>query len=62
LGNELEPSGDAVKLTDTHEIERDGSKFIGAVSGGGPKILWGLKSLLEPGQCTGRSRNEPQAA
>lgn len=46
---ELEPSGEAVKLTVTHSIEREGSKFIGAVSGGWPKILSNLKSLLETG-------------
>src|ERR1700733_3291514 len=47
---ELEPVGDAVKLTITHEIERDGSKLIEAVSGGWPKILSSLKSLLETGK------------
>ena len=31
---ELEPSGDAVKLSITHTIEREPSKFIEAVSGG----------------------------
>jgi uncharacterized protein YndB with AHSA1/START domain len=46
---ELEPSGTAVKLSITHSIEREGSKFIEAVSGGWPKILSNLKSLLETG-------------
>ena len=46
---ELEPSGTAVKLTITHSIERDPSKFIAAVSGGWPKIISNLKSLLETG-------------
>ena len=46
---ELEPTGEAVKLTVTHSIERPGSKFIGAVSGGWPQILSNLKSLLETG-------------
>ena len=46
---ELEPAGAAVKLTVTHEIDRDGSKFIEAVSGGWPQILSNLKSLLETG-------------
>ncbi len=46
---ELEPDGEAVKLTVTHGMEREGSKFIGAVSGGWPKILSNLKSLLETG-------------
>lgn len=46
---ELEPSGTAVKLSVTHSIERDASKFIEAVSGGWPKVLSNLKSLLETG-------------
>jgi len=46
---ELEPSGAAVKLSITHTIERDPSKFIAAVSGGWPKIMSNLKSLLETG-------------
>ena len=46
---ELEPSGPAVKLSITHTIERDPSKFITAVSGGWPKIISNLKSLLETG-------------
>ena len=46
---ELEPTGTAVKLSITHAIERDPSKFIAAVSGGWPKIISNLKSLLETG-------------
>jgi uncharacterized protein YndB with AHSA1/START domain len=46
---ELEPSGMAVKLSITHTIEREPSKFIAAVSGGWPKIISNLKSLLETG-------------
>jgi uncharacterized protein YndB with AHSA1/START domain len=46
---ELEPIGTAVKLAITHTIEREPSKFIEAVSGGWPKILSNLKSLLETG-------------
>jgi uncharacterized protein YndB with AHSA1/START domain len=46
---ELEPSSGAVKLSITHSIERDPSKFIAAVSGGWPKVLSNLKSLLETG-------------
>jgi uncharacterized protein YndB with AHSA1/START domain len=46
---ELEPSGTAVRLAITHTIERDSSKFIEAVSGGWPKIMSNLKSLLETG-------------
>jgi uncharacterized protein YndB with AHSA1/START domain len=46
---ELEPSGSAVKLSITHTIEREPSKLIEAVSGGWPKIISNLKSLLESG-------------
>ena len=46
---ELEPSGKAVKLSITHTIEREPSKLIEAVSGGWPKVISNLKSLLETG-------------
>jgi uncharacterized protein YndB with AHSA1/START domain len=46
---ELEPSGKAVKLSITHTIEREPSTLIAAVSGGWPKIISNLKSLLETG-------------
>jgi uncharacterized protein YndB with AHSA1/START domain len=46
---ELEPEAGAVKLTVTHTIEREASKVINAVSGGWPKVLSNLKSLLESG-------------
>ena len=44
---DLVPEGPAVRLTITHDAEREGSKLIEAVSGGWPKILSNLKSLLE---------------
>ena len=47
---ELEPVDSAVKLTITHEIDRPESKLITAVSGGWPRILSNLKSLLETGE------------
>src|SRR4029077_10732597 len=46
---ELEPSGPAVKLSITHTIEREPSKLIEAVSGGWPKVISNLKSLIETG-------------
>lgn len=46
---ELEPAGSAVKLSVTHVIGCEPSKLITAVSGGWPKILSNLKSLLETG-------------
>ena len=53
---ELEPSGPAVKLCITHSIECEPSKFIEAVSGGWPKVISNLKSLLETGSTV---LNEP---
>jgi hypothetical protein len=47
---EIEPVENAVKLTVLHTIDQEGTKFIEAVSGGWPKILSNLKSLLETGQ------------
>jgi uncharacterized protein YndB with AHSA1/START domain len=44
---EIEPVDEVVKLTVTHSMEREGSKFIEAVSSGWPQILSNLKSLLE---------------
>jgi uncharacterized protein YndB with AHSA1/START domain len=46
---EIEPTGEAVKQTVTHSMEREGSKFITAVSSGWPQILSNLKTLLETG-------------
>jgi uncharacterized protein YndB with AHSA1/START domain len=46
---ELERIGHAVKLSITHTIDRDPSKFIAAVSVGWPKVISNLKSLLETG-------------
>jgi uncharacterized protein YndB with AHSA1/START domain len=40
----------AVKLSILHAIERPESKLIEAVSGGWPRILSNLKSLLETGE------------
>lgn len=47
---QLEPMGQAVKLTITHEMERPNSKLITAVSGRWPLVLSNLKSLLETGE------------
>ena len=46
---DLEPAAGAVKLSITHTIEREPSKLITAVSGGWPKIISNLTSLLETG-------------
>lgn len=50
LTYELEEQGDTVKLTLTHEIDREGSTVIAEVATGWPAILASLKSLLETGQ------------
>ncbi len=47
---ELEPVDGTVKLTITHVMEQPESKMIEAVSGGWPRILSNLKSLLETGE------------
>lgn len=47
---ELEPKDGTVKLTIHHSIDYASSKLIEAVSGGWPRILSNLKSLLETGQ------------
>ena len=48
---EIEPAADdAVKLTVTHQLDGEGTKFIEAVSGGWPRILSNVKSLLETGE------------
>ena len=46
---EIERSGTAVRLSITHTIEREPSKFMDAVAGGWPKVISNLKSLLETG-------------
>jgi uncharacterized protein YndB with AHSA1/START domain len=46
---ELEPVGTAIKLSITHTSDHDRSKLIEAVSGGWPKIMSNLKSLMENG-------------
>jgi len=46
----LEPADGAIKLTITHEMAREKSLLIDKVSGGWPRILSNLKSLLETGQ------------
>lgn len=47
---EIEGSDGVVKLTVTHETDAPNSKLIEAVSGGWPRILSNLKSLLETGK------------
>jgi uncharacterized protein YndB with AHSA1/START domain len=56
---DLERNGTAVKLTITHEID-NGPKFIAAVSGGWPRVLSNLKSLLETGEVLDQSIHKPK--
>jgi uncharacterized protein YndB with AHSA1/START domain len=58
---ELEAAGAAVRLTITHTIERADSRFIRAVSGGWPKIISNLKSLLETGEVALRETDHSHA-
>ncbi|WP_165065918.1 SRPBCC family protein [Paludisphaera rhizosphaerae] len=62
LTYEIEPAGDAVKLTVIHEMDRPESKLIGAVSNGWPAILASLKSLLETGESLEMTRKWRVAA
>ena len=49
LTYELEPTGQSVKLTVIHQMDKPGSKLIQGVSHGWPHVLASLKSLLETG-------------
>lgn len=60
LTYELEPVGESVKLTITHEMDRPGSKLIEGVSNGWPHILASLKSLLETGESLVETRRWPE--
>lgn len=60
LTYELERQGESVKLTVIHEIDKPGSKLIGATSTGWPVILASLKSLLETGEPLEETRRWPE--
>ena len=62
LTYQLEPEGKSVKLTVIHEIEKEDSKLIQAVSSGWPHILASLKSLLETGESLEETREWPRDA
>jgi uncharacterized protein YndB with AHSA1/START domain len=57
---ELEPMGETVKLTVTHEMPVADSKFIAQVSTGWPTILSSLKSLLETGSALEKTGRLPE--
>jgi hypothetical protein len=52
--------GESVKLTIIHEVDKPGSKFLEAVSGGWPHVLASLKSLLETGESLVETRQWPE--
>jgi uncharacterized protein YndB with AHSA1/START domain len=56
----VEQEGELVRLTVMHEAER-APKSIEAVSGGWPRVLSSLKSLLETGQGLPRTKPMPKA-
>jgi uncharacterized protein YndB with AHSA1/START domain len=60
LTYELEKQGETVKLTVIHEIEKEKSKLIEAVSSGWPMLLCSLKSLLETGESFVETRTWPK--
>jgi uncharacterized protein YndB with AHSA1/START domain len=47
---EIEPIGDVVRLTVTHDHFEPGSEMLQAIMKGWPKVLSSLKSLLEVGR------------
>jgi uncharacterized protein YndB with AHSA1/START domain len=53
---DIEAVDDAVKLTITHVSETDSDGLIKGVSGGWPRILSNLKSLLETGEVVRKSK------
>ena len=58
---EIEPDGDICRLTISHEIDVEDSKLIGAVSGGWPRILSSIKTMLEGGAPMPRTHPAPPA-
>ena len=56
---EIAQQDDIVQLTVTHGMDSEASAFIDAVSGGWPKILASLKSLLETGTALSAARSLP---
>ncbi len=47
---EIEPLGDVVSLTVTHDNLEPGSDMLNGITEGWPKVLSSLKSLLETGK------------
>jgi uncharacterized protein YndB with AHSA1/START domain len=47
---EIEPIGDVVRLTVTHDRLEPGSEMLQRITKGWPKVLSSLKSLMEVGR------------
>jgi hypothetical protein len=47
---ELEPIGEMVRLTVTHDELKAGSDMASSIANGWPRVLSSLKSLLETGK------------
>jgi len=60
LTYELEATGEVVKLTLTHTMDKPDSKLVNKVSHGWPHILASLKSLLETGESLPGTDRWPQ--
>jgi uncharacterized protein YndB with AHSA1/START domain len=56
---EIEPEGEVVKLTVTHEADHP-HKLLESVASGWPRVLSGLKSLLETGKGLPRTDSLPK--
>jgi len=50
---EIEPDGEQIRLTVIHEGFEPGSTILEMISGGWPKLIAGLKTLLETGSAPG---------
>ncbi len=59
---DIAAEGDLTKLQVVHEADMDNSKTIAAVSDGWPKILSGLKTLLESGAVLPMGKGDAERA
>lgn len=47
---DIEPIGEVVRLSVTHDRLEPGTEMLASISDGWPKVLSGLKTLLEVGR------------
>ena len=62
MNSDLNLKPKVIRVTVIHEMEKEGSKFIEAVSSSWPHILASLKSLLETGESLEETREWPREA